>query len=369
LTSRPGALFAGRFRIVARLGRGGMGDVYRADDLELGQPVALKFLTAFRSDERARARLRTEVRLARQIAHPNVCRVYDIGEVHGELYLSMEYEDGEDLAALLKRIGRLPIDKGVEVARKLCAGLAAAHVKGVLHRDFKPANIMIDGHGEVRIMDFGLAAIADRVEKADVRSGTPAYMSPEQLAGREATVQSDLYALGLVLYELFTGRPPFEAKDAQELLRLREGSRVTKPSTLIPELSERVERVVLRCLDPDPKMRPASALDVSAALPGGNPLAEALAAGETPSPELVAAAGEVGSISPLTGFVGLVAVAVGLAAIVWFSNWTTLLGLVTVDRIPEVLADRARSIARELGYAEPPRDSAYGYEVDADYVD
>jgi serine/threonine-protein kinase len=365
---RPGALFAGRFRIVSRLGHGGMGDVYRADDLELGQPVALKFLTALRSDDRARARLRTEVRLARQIAHPNVCRVYDIGEVHGELYLSMEYVDGEDLAALLKRIGRLPIDKGVEVARKLCAGLAAAHAKGVLHRDFKPANIMIDGHGEVRIMDFGLAAMAERVDKADVRSGTPAYMSPEQLAGREATVQSDLYALGLVLYELFTGRPAFEAKDAQELLRLREGSKVTKPSTLIPELSERVERVVLRCLDPDPKLRPASALDVSAALPGGNPLAEALAAGETPSPELVAAAGEVGSISPVVGLAGLVAVALGLAAIVWFSNRTTLLGLVTVDRIPEVLADRARSIARELGYTETPRDSAYGYEVDNGYV-
>jgi eukaryotic-like serine/threonine-protein kinase len=149
---RAGALFAKRFRIVSRLGRGGMGEVYCVDDLELGQPVALKFLTVFRSDERARMRLRNEVRLARQLTHPNVCRVYEIGESHGELYLSMEYVDGEDLAALLKRIGRLPIDKGIEIARKLCAGLAAAHAKGVLHRDFKPANIMIDSHGEVRIM-------------------------------------------------------------------------------------------------------------------------------------------------------------------------------------------------------------------------
>jgi hypothetical protein len=145
---RAGALFANRFRIVAALGHGGMGEVYRAHDLELGQPVALKFLTAFRSDTAARARLRTEVRLARQIAHPNVCRVYDIGEAHGELYLSMEYVDGEDLAALLRRIGRLPMDKGIEIARKLCAGLAAAHAKSVLHRDFKPANIMIDSAGE-----------------------------------------------------------------------------------------------------------------------------------------------------------------------------------------------------------------------------
>src|SRR5262245_35202204 len=296
---RPGALFAGRFRIVSGLGRGGMGHVYRADDLELGQPIALKFLTALRHDERARARLRNEVRLARQIAHANVCRVYDIGETHGDLYLSMEYVDGEDLAALLKRIGRLPIDKGIEIARKLCAGLAAAHGKGVLHRDLKPGNIMIDGRGEVRIMDFGLAAIADDVE--DVHSGTPAYMAPEQLAGREVTVRSDVYALGLVLYELFTGRPPFSGKDAQRLLRERESLPTTTPSTLIPDLNPRIERTIVQCLDPDPRLRPASALEVAATLPGGDPLAEALAAGITPSPELVAAAGDVGVISPAFG--------------------------------------------------------------------
>lgn len=277
---RAGALFANRFRIVARLGRGGMGEVYRADDLELGQPIALKFLTALRSDERARTRLRTEVRLARQISHANVCRVYDIGEAGGDLYLSMEYVDGEDLAALLRRIGRLPVDKGVEIARKLCAGLAAAHAKGVVHRDFKPANIMIDSRGEVRIMDFGLAAFAEH-DTADVRSGTPAYMAPEQLAGREATERSDVYALGLVLYELFTGKAPFEAKTAQEFLRLREDSHPTEPSTLIPELSKRVEQAILSCLEPNPKMRPASPLHVSAVLPRGDLLAEALAAGET----------------------------------------------------------------------------------------
>jgi serine/threonine protein kinase len=268
-----------------------MGEVYRADDLELGQPVALKFLSEFRTDDRARARLRNEVRLARQLAHPNVCRVYDIGDAHGELYLSMEYVDGEDLAALLKRIGRLPIDKGIEIARKLCAGLAAAHAKGVLHRDFKPANIMIDSHGEVRIMDFGLAAIADQLEASDVRSGTPAYMAPEQLAGKEATKQSDLYALGLVLYELFTSKAAFEAKSVEEFLRLRAAQPATTPSTLIRDIGPRVERAILRCLEPDPAQRPTSAVAVAASLPGGDPLAEALAAGETPSPEMVAASG------------------------------------------------------------------------------
>src|SRR5215510_9536303 len=229
---RPGALFGRRFRITGLLGRGGMGEVYRANDLELGQPVALKFLSTFRFDQRARNRLRNEVRLARQISHPNVCRVYDIGEAQDELYLSMEYVDGEDLGALLKRIGRLPADKGTQIARKLCAGLAAAHAKGVLHRDLKPGNIMIDAAGEVRIMDFGLAAVAAQLGGNEVRSGTPAYMAPEQLAGREASVQSDVYALGLVLYEIFTGKAPFQGKNAEDLLRLKESSHPANPSTL-----------------------------------------------------------------------------------------------------------------------------------------
>ena len=365
---RAGALFANRFRIVARLGRGGMGEVYRADDLEVGQPVALKFLTAFRSDERARTRLRSEVRLARQISHPNVCRVYDIGESQGELYLSMEYVDGEDLAALLTRIGRLPIDKGIEIARKLCAGLAAAHAKGVLHRDFKPANIMIDSHGEVRIMDFGLAAIATELEAKDVRSGTPAYMAPEQLAGKEATKQSDLYALGLVLYELFTGKPPFDAKTAQEYLRLREDSHPTKPSTLIPELGERVERAILRCLDADPKQRPQSALEVATTLPGGDPLAEAIAAGETPSPDIVASAGDVGAISPLAGALYLGAIVAALLAIVWLSHRSTLTSFVKIEKSADALVERARQIAEGLGYVQRPVNVEYRFVSNNGYL-
>ena len=365
---RAGALFAGRFRIVALLGRGGMGQVYRAHDLELGQPVALKFLTAFGSDDRARARLRSEVRLARQISHPNVCRVYNIGEADGDLYLSMEYVNGEDLAALLKRIGRLPVDKGVEIARKLCAGLAAAHAKGVLHRDLKPGNIMIDARGDVRIMDFGLAAIAAELEAPDVRSGTPAYMAPEQLSGREVTRQSDIYALGLVMYKLLTGRPPFAGKDVQELLRQRESHPAATPSTLIPDLGPVVERTILRCLEPDPKMRPASALDVAAALPGGDPLAEALAAGETPSPELVAASGHVGRISPAVAVTCLAAIALGVAAVVWMSQRTTITSYVPLVRSLEIMAERARTIAADLGYSDPGADVAYGYDLKEDVL-
>jgi serine/threonine-protein kinase len=168
----PGTLLAQRYRVVSLLGRGGMGEVYRANDLLLGQTVALKFLPVqWTSDEVALARFRNEVRIARQISHPNVCRVYDIGEAEGSMYLSMEYVDGEDLTSLLRRIGMLPRDKALEIARQLCAGLAAAHDKGVLHRDLKPANIMLDGQGQLRIADFGLAGVAGEVK--DIRSGTP----------------------------------------------------------------------------------------------------------------------------------------------------------------------------------------------------
>src|SRR5437762_4470541 len=197
----PGTIFAGRFRIVAPLGKGGMGEVYRADDVKLAQAVALKLLPRDLAADPVRlAQFHNEVRVARTISHRNVCRTYDIGDADGTPFLTMEYVDGEDLASLLRRIGRFPQDKAVEVARQICAGLAAAHDRGVLHRDLKPANVMIDSEGHVRITDFGLAALAGSVD--DVRAGTPAYMAPEQLAGKEVTQRSDVFALGLVLFEL-----------------------------------------------------------------------------------------------------------------------------------------------------------------------
>ena len=200
----PGTLLGDRYRVVGLIGRGGMGEVYRADDLRVGQTVALKFLPeAVQDDPERLDRLYSEVRVARQVSHAAVCRLYDVGEMEGQPFLSMEYVDGEDLASLQRRIGRLPAEKALDVARQICAGLAAAHEKGVLHRDLKPENVMLDGRGRVRITDFGLAGLAGGIAGDDVRSGTPAYMAPEQLAGREVTVRSDIYALGLVLYELF----------------------------------------------------------------------------------------------------------------------------------------------------------------------
>src|SRR5580765_1085365 len=253
----PGELLGGRYRIVALLGKGGMGEVYRADDLSLDQPVALKFLPeAVTHHEPALERFRSEVRIARQVSHPNVCRVYDLGEMEGLYFLSMEYLDGEDLGSLLRRIGRLPEDKALEIARKLCAGLAAAHEKGVLHRDLKPSNIMLDGRGNVLITDFGLAALANQIQQAEVRNGTPAYMAPEQLAGKEVSARSDIYSLGLVLYEIFTGKQAFEASTLAELVRMHTETTPVSPSSLVKDLDPAVERVILRCLDPDPRNRP-----------------------------------------------------------------------------------------------------------------
>ena len=207
--------------------------MYRADDLRLDQAVALKFLPDSVAADPARlAQFHNEVRIARQVTHKNVCRMYDIGEVDGRPYLSMEYVDGEDLASLLRRIGRLPQDKAVEMARQLCAGLAAAHERGVLHRDLKPANVMIDGDGHVRLTDFGIAGTAG--DDANARAGTPGYMAPEQLTGSKVSVQSDLFSLGLVLYEMFTGKRGIEAKTVDELLKLHERGLDLSTTSAIP---------------------------------------------------------------------------------------------------------------------------------------
>jgi hypothetical protein len=352
-----------RYRIISLLGAGGMGEVYRATDLRLGQPVALKFLpeeTA--SDPKTLARFHTEVRIARQVAHPNVCRVYDIGEVEGLPYISMEYVDGEDLHSLLRRIGRLPSDKALDIARRLCAGLAAAHDKGVLHRDLKPANIMIDGRGHVLITDFGLAGIMGQIEGVEARNGTPGYMAPEQLSGTEVSAQSDIYALGVVLYEMFTGKRPFNASTRAELIQLAEEGKPPAPRSIVKDIDPAVEGVILRCLSPDPRNRPSSALAVSRSLPGGDPLAAALAAGETPSPEMVAASGQNVGLKPAVALSCLAGVLLGLVAFAVIAQRVSLLSKIPFDIPPEVLAQNAREIVQKLGYTDRPASAAYGFD-------
>jgi serine/threonine-protein kinase len=252
----------------------------------------------------------------------------------------MEYVDGEDLASLLRRIGRLPQDKALEIARQLCAGLAAAHDKGVVHRDLKPGNIMLDGQGQLRITDFGLAGVAGEVK--DIHSGTPAYMAPEQRSGREVTARSDIYALGMVLHEVFTGKSP-------------------SADSTHPDLVPEVDRVIRRCLVEDPAKRPVSALQVAAALPGGDPLAAALAAGETPSPEMVAAAGDTEGLHPAIAWACLAGVIVSVTAVILLSGQTMLYRRVPLEKPPDALAERARSILQSIGYPEAPVDTAMGF--------
>ena len=362
----PGTKVADRYRIVSLAGKGGMGEVYRADDLKLGHTVALKFLPKHLADDPQRLDyFHGEVRLTRQISHPNVCRVYDIGEIDGQHFLSMEYVDGEDLAVLLRRIGRLPRDKGVEIAQQICAGLAAAHDKGVLHRDLKPANIMLDGRGQVRITDFGLAKLAEDDQPGEL-VGTPAYMAPEQLARGETSVQSDLYSLGLILHELFTGETVYKTSSIPELLQAHQDSFVSPRSELIDDMDPVVDRVILRCLEQDAHRRPKSATAVAAALPGGDPLSAALAAGETPSPQMVAAAGEKVGLMPQTAMALLGGVAVCILVICWLAESTYDVNQIEMPYAPAVLAAKAQEIIdQNLGYGDTPSDIAHGFRKDS----
>lgn len=365
----PGTLISGRYRIIQLLGKGGMGEVYRATDLALAQSVALKFLIGEDvKNERQLERFHSEVRIARQVSHPNVCRVYDIGEADGLPFISMEYVDGEDLATLLQRIGRLPADKALEIARKLCAGLAAAHERGVIHRDLKPQNIMLDKRGQVVIMDFGLAAVTGKLTGAEAKNGTPAYMSPEQLRGDSVTIRSDLYALGLIFYELFTGKRAFDANSVAELLRMQETSQPISMTSLASEIDPAVEKVILRCLKANPAERPPDALAVAAALPGGDPLAAALAAGETPSPQLVAASGETAGFQLRYAIPCLCFVLLAVILYPFFFAPLSLLANSPVEFPPAVLQQKAREIAAVFGYPEKPVDSKGWLRNDVELV-
>lgn len=357
----PGVVLAERYRIIGLLGRGGMGEVYRADDLTLGQSVALKFLPERIDADRASLdRLLSEVRTARQVSHPNVCRVHDVGAAGGRRFISMEYIDGEDLSVLLRRIGRLPSDKGVEIARQLCAGLAASHERGVLHRDLKPANIMLDGRGRVRITDFGLATALQADGKGvGELAGTPAYMAPEQLEGKPVSVQTDIYALGLVLFEIFTGKRFHNVTSIAQLRDRHADTSSVDLSTSEPVLDPAVARVIERCLESDPRRRPGSCALVAASLPGGDPLAAAIAAGETPSPQLVAAAAVQGALAPRTAL-GLGALFVAALAIVATWQWSPAAPF-GISRSSEVLAAQTRDLLASLGYREAPVDTAAGF--------
>ena len=302
------------------------------------------------------------------MSHPNVCRVYDIGEAEGMPFISMEYVDGEDLGSLLQRIGRLPSDKALQIARKLCAGVAAAHDRGIIHRDLKPQNIMLNRRGEVVIMDFGLAAIAEELRGPEARSGTPAYMAPEQLRGEAVTPKSDIYALGLIIYELFTGKRAFDGQSLPEIMRAQDFESPVSLTSLAADADPQVEKAILRCLHRDPAERPASALSLAAALPGGDPLAAALAAGETPSPELVAASGKTQGIATKYAAVCSILCMLTLLPLPLAVQRTGLLSMVPMELSPAVLEQKAREIAALLGHKPARTDEISALYSEPDLV-
>jgi len=365
-----GTVLANRYRIIGLLGKGGMGEVFKAEDIKLNQTVALKFLPdKLEKDKAALERFHAEVRNARQVSHINVCRVFDIGEIDGRHFLSMEFIDGDDLSSLLRRIGRLPSDKAIEISRQLCFGLAAIHEAGILHRDLKPANVIIDSKGKARITDFGIAGIEEELTGGEIRVGTPAYMSPEQITGKEVSVKSDIYSLGHLLYEIFTGKQTFQADSIGDLLEKQQTTAPTNPSEVLAEINPIVEKTILQCLEKNPEERPKNALQVAMMLPGGNPLEAAIAAGETPSPEMVAAAPKKGALNPAVALACLASVVALFAFIVFFSGKVNLYEWIPLDKTPEVLAERASQIVNRLGYSNTLTHTVYGYSANRSYLD
>jgi serine/threonine-protein kinase len=367
-TIELGTIIRGRYRILDRLGSGNMGSVYRAQDLSLQEHVALKFITQECSvDESCASRLVQEVRLARQVTHPNVCRVHDIGDHNGAPFISMEYVDGEDLSSLIRRIGRVHGDKAHEIGRQLCAGLQAAHEQGVLHCDLKPANVMLDGDGDVRIADFGIAAAMGGEESEQVR-GTPAYMAPELFTGAPASVATDLYSLGLVLYEVYTGEKLFEATSMTELL---DQHRTVKPRLRqrVEDLDPKIEMLIGSLLDRDPSHRPSSAMAVLAQIPGGDPLAAALASGETPSPELVAEAGGASPISRQAAWIMVAVTFAGWLLMCVLGGDAKLVRRAGLQRSGQILAQNAEDLATTLfGPRSEDGASAWRFERNDGYA-
>jgi serine/threonine protein kinase/tetratricopeptide (TPR) repeat protein len=264
-----GSTFAGRYQIIEELGKGGMGKVYRVLDKKLNEEVALKLIKPeIASDKQTLERFKNELKLARKVSQKNVGRMFDMGEETGIHYITMEYVSGEDLKSFIRRVGQLPVGKALAIAKQLCEGLSEAHGIGIVHRDLKPSNIMIDKEGNARIMDFGIARSAEgkKITGAGVMIGTPEYMSPEQVEGKEVDQRSDIYSLGIILYEMLTGRLPFEA-DTPFAVGVKHKSEIPKsPKEFNPQIPDTLSSVILKCLEKDKSERYQNAGEIKSEL-------------------------------------------------------------------------------------------------------
>ncbi|UCC38326.1 MAG: protein kinase [Candidatus Aminicenantes bacterium] len=253
-----GSTFAGRYQVLEELGKGGMGSVYKVLDNELRESTALKLLKPeIAADEKIIERFRNELKLARKISHKNVCRMYHLSKKENTYYITMEYIPGEDLKSLIRKIGQMPIAKAVSIAQQVCEGLDQAHKLGIVHRDLKPQNIMIDKEGNARIMDFGIARSlkAKGITEAEVLIGTPEYMSPEQVEGKETDQRSDIYSLGTILYEMVTGRAPFEGDTTLSIAMKHKKETPVNPREFNALVPEDLSQLILRCMEKDKERR------------------------------------------------------------------------------------------------------------------
>jgi eukaryotic-like serine/threonine-protein kinase len=302
-----GAVFANRYRIERLLGEGGMGAVYQALDLELDRMVALKLVRPELASPQAMQRFKQELLLASRISHKNILRIHDLSDFGGVKYITMAFVEGRDLADLIDRTGRLPLDRALKFARQLCAALEAAHGEDVVHRDLKPQNILVDQADNLFILDFGLAksleAEVTKMTRTGQIMGTPRYMSPEQVEAKEVDHRSDLYSLGLILYEMFTGQVPFRGESAMQLMYQRMTERPPDPRTKCPDLPEYIAAIILKCLAKDPDRRYRSARQILDDLEAQRPPAEESADG-APVATAPGVGGTAGGASASTPAVG-----------------------------------------------------------------
>jgi serine/threonine protein kinase len=268
LSAQAMAVLSQRYDVLAEAGHGSMGSVYKARDRETGEIVALKLLKPeIASDQAMMDRFKNELLFARKITHKNVCRVHEFNRLGGIAYTSMEFVEGESLRSVLNRFGGLPVRKALDLAQQICSGLQEAHAQGIVHRDLKPENVMIDAHGNIKIMDFGIA----RSMEAGTRLtgsmvGTPAYMAPEQVAGKPVDYRTDVYSLGLILYEVFTGTPAFQAENAVAVALKQMREAPVAPHDIEPTIPVPVERAILKCIEKEPSKRFQTVADLRSAL-------------------------------------------------------------------------------------------------------
>ena len=354
-----GTTFAGRYRIIEELGKGGMGKVYKAHDTDIKEKVALKLLRPeISADTKTVERFQNEIKFARKIVHKNVGRMYDLGKEKGSYYITMEYVEGQDLKRLIRQSRQLTVGTSLLIAKQICEGLIEAHQIGVVHRDLKPSNIMVDEDGNVRIMDFGIArSLKEKgITGAGVMIGTPEYMSPEQVDGKDTDQRSDIYSLGVILYEMVTGRLPFEGDSALSVAIKHKTEKPKDPKELNTQISEDLNSMILKCLEKDKDRRYQSAEEICsdlANLEKGVPTTERVVPRRKPltSKEITVTFGLKKLLVPALVFIGLIIIVV----VIW-------------KMIPEKKAPAAAQIENSIAvisFKNQTGDNAYDYLQEA----